>query len=143
MTANGVGTVAGVLHGRASRTPGQTEVLLRVRAEVLDVGRGSTDDEWRTTRKHGRAPVNSGWTRTVRRRAGHGVGRGLTAGGAPSRCCADGPATNFTTARERESREGSERGSSGRERERARRPIYRERGGGERARERNGRHKLH
>jgi hypothetical protein len=28
----------------------------------------------------GGAPVNSGWTRTVRRRVGHGVGRGSTAG---------------------------------------------------------------
>jgi hypothetical protein len=33
----------------------------------------------------GGAPVNSRWMRTVRRRAGHRVGRGLTAGGAPSR----------------------------------------------------------
>jgi hypothetical protein len=37
MTANGVGTVAGVLRGRASRTPGRTEVLLRA---GRDSGRG-------------------------------------------------------------------------------------------------------
>jgi hypothetical protein len=42
------------------------------------------------------------------------------------------PSTSFTTV----SWAGRERGSSGRERERARRPIYRERGGRERAWER-------
>jgi hypothetical protein len=65
----------------------------------------------------GGAPVNSGWTRKVRRRVGHGVGRGLTAGGAPSRCCTDGPATKFTTAKgEGERTERRER-AWGRERE--------------------------
>jgi hypothetical protein len=45
------------------------------------------------------------------------VGRGLNAGGAPSRCCADGPATNFTTANgEGERTERRER-AWGRERE--------------------------
>jgi hypothetical protein len=37
MTANGVGTVAGVLRGRASRTPGRTEVLLRAPAGIPGV----------------------------------------------------------------------------------------------------------
>jgi hypothetical protein len=33
MTANDVSTVAGVLRGRASRTPGRSEVLLRARGQ--------------------------------------------------------------------------------------------------------------
>jgi hypothetical protein len=33
MTVNGVGTVVGVLRGRASRTPVRTEVLLRARGQ--------------------------------------------------------------------------------------------------------------
>jgi hypothetical protein len=79
----------------------------------------------------GGAPVNNGWTRTVRRRARHGVSRGLTAGGAPSRCGADDPATNFTTANDEGERTERRERAWGRER-RARLGFYRDaRGGGE------------
>jgi hypothetical protein len=88
---NGVGTVAGVLRGRASRTPGWTA------NDGQRVGTGG-------------APLNDKRARTVRRRT-----------------------SRWRTAREREPRGGIERGSSGRERERARRPIYREGRGRERA----------
>jgi hypothetical protein len=37
MTTNAGGTVTGVLRGRASRTPGRTEVLLRARAGIPGV----------------------------------------------------------------------------------------------------------
>jgi hypothetical protein len=44
MTANGVGTVAGVLCGRASRTPGRTEVLLRAWAGIPGAVVGERSD---------------------------------------------------------------------------------------------------
>ena len=44
MMANGMGTVGGVLRGRALRTPGQTEVLLHARAGISGVVVGERSD---------------------------------------------------------------------------------------------------